>query len=230
MTDDLMHERLAEAGARWRESQPERPVVVPPLRSRSPRWVVPAAAALVVAVAGGGWAVARLGQGPASSGGPAASTSSGPTPTHAVSPTPLPGPSPHGLRPCTADELHVTPSVEGAMGTTYLTLTISGPDDACRLQGFPEVTLLAGGQPLDVQVEQQPGRTHAVKVTPSPSATLVLGWSPTHSCADVDNDTIRVTLADGSSLEVPGFGQTSCNPGEADLQPLVVQPFAPVTG
>ena len=223
MSDDRMHDRLTGAGERWRAGQPERPVPLPALRSRSSRLVVPAAAALVVAAAGGGWAVAQLAQEAPGPGGPATSTSPEPT-TTPPSATTSPD-RPQGPRECTADDLAATQTTEGAMGTTYLTVMLDATGAPCRLQGYPDVTLLAGGQPLDVPVQHHPQPITRVTVGGQGFAALEIGWSPTHSCADVDNDTIRVTLPDGSSLEVPGFGPTSCSPGEADFQPLTLRPF-----
>lgn len=223
MSDDRMHEHLIGAGERWRAGQPERPVPLPALRSRSSRLVVPAAAALVVAAAGGGWAVAQLGQEAPGPGGPASSTSPEPTQTP---PSARTEPArPHGLRDCTADDLQVTPTTEGAMGTTYMSVMLDSNAEPCQLQGYPDVTLLAGGQPLAVPVQHQPQPITRVTVGDLGFAEFEIGWSPDHSCAGVDNDTIRVTLPDGSSFEVPGFGPTSCSPGEADYQPLTLRPF-----
>ena len=213
MSDDRMNDRLTDAGTRWREGQPDRHVAVPVLRQRSTRLPVYAAAAVVLAVAGGGWALGRADHGSTPSSGPSAATSASPTPA--------------GPRDCTAADLSTTQTTDAAMGTAYLEVTFSGPEAGCRLQGVPEVALLDHGRPLDVEVQAQAGDRGPVRVDARRSAALQLGWSPTHSCADVDNDIIRITLPDGTSLEVPGFGQTSCNPGEADLQPLQVQPFTP---
>jgi hypothetical protein len=134
--------------------------------------------------------------------------------------------TPADLRPCSADELHVTPSMGGAAGTAYLDLAISGSADPCRLEGSPGVALLDHGQQILVY-RAQVGALHTrpVVVTSSPSAALTIGWSVSHSCENVDNDQIRVTLADGSSFTTPGFGPTSCNPGEPALSAITVEPF-----
>jgi hypothetical protein len=137
--------------------------------------------------------------------------------------------TPADLRPCSADELHVTPSMGGAAGTAYLDLAISGSADPCRLEGSPGVALLDHGQQILVY-RAQVGALHTrpVVVTSSPSAALTIGWSVSHCCVSVDNDRIRVTLPDGSSFTTPGFGRTSCNPGEPTLSDLRVEPFRPV--
>lgn len=230
MTDDRMHDRLTRAGEGWRRDQTAPAIDLASVtRSRShlPAY---AAAAAVLAIAGGGWVIGSLGGDEAP-----------PTPPATSLPKPAPGivawrnlapthaRTPAELRPCSADELHVTPSTGGAAGTTYLELQISGSDDPCRLEGRPGVALLDHGQQI-LAYRSQVGDLGSVPVvvTSSPSATLTIGWSVSHSCEDVDNDQIRITLPDGSSFSTPGFGPTSCNPGEPVLSEISVEPFRPI--
>jgi hypothetical protein len=231
MTDDLMHERLTRAGQDWRRAQP--PLELDPAPTMRPRRPIPAyaaAAAAVLAIAGGGWAVGSLG---GDDPRPAPPVESLPRPAHGVvawknlAPTHVGTPA--NLPPCSADELHATPSMGGAAGTAYLDLELSGTGDPCRLEGVPQVTLLDHGTRIPVY-SSDVGHTNIrpVVVTSSPSATLTIGWSVSHSCEDVDNDQIRVTLPDGSSFTTPGFGPTSCNPGEPALSELSVEPFRPI--
>ena len=227
MTDDRMHERLTRAGQDWRRAEPPLELDPTPTTRRGRR--IPAyaaAAAAVLAVAGGGWAIGSLGGEPL----PAPPTDALPQPAPGVVPWKNLPPShtrtPATLRPCSADELHVTPSMGGAAGTAYLDLEISGTADPCRLEGSPGVALLDHGRQIPVY-RSQVGylNIRPVVVTASPSAALTIGWSVLHSCENVDNDQIRVTLPDGSSFTTPGFGPTSCNPGEPSLSEISVEPF-----
>jgi hypothetical protein len=228
MTDERMHDRLSRAGAEWRREQAAPEVdLTTATRTRSHLPTYAAAAAAVLAIAGGGWAVGQLG---ADSNGPATPHPTLPRPTPGVVPwadlPPTHAGTPASLRPCSADELHVTPSIGGAAGTAYLDLEISGPDDSCRLEGIPQVTLLDHGAKIPVYRSQVGyANIRPVVVTQLPSATLTIGWSVSHSCDDVDNDQVRITLPDGSSFTTSGFGPTSCNPGEPALSDLSVEPF-----
>jgi hypothetical protein len=228
MTDERMHDRLTRAGAEWRRDQAAPEIDLTALtRSRSHLPTYAAAAAAVLVVAGGGWAVGQLG---GDSGGPTTQRPALPRPGPGVVPWKNLAPSSTGtpatLRACSADELHVTPSIGGAAGTSYLDLEISGPDDACRLEGIPQVTLLDHGAKIPVYRSQVGyANIRPVVVTQRPSATLTIGWSVSHSCDDVDNDQVRITLPNGSSFTTSGFGPTSCNPGEPALSDLSVEPF-----
>jgi hypothetical protein len=241
MSDERMDRRLTQAGAQWRDGiRPAPPVDVAALDAGRFRWVVPvAAAAAVVAAIGIGVRVLPSGD---SESGPIVEspTTTPPTsgdlvpwadlpPTRAEEPTEVVPPrrDPARLRACGADDLDVDRFVEGAAGTMYLELTLAlATDDACHVTGFPDVTLLDHGSVVPVEVTHaRVGSQEPVAVVPGSPATLMIGWSVSHSCAAVDNDQVRVAFPDGSALTVPGFGRTSCNPGEADLQGVSVAPF-----
>ena len=149
MTDDRMHERLVRAGQDWRAAQP--PVHLDPATAAhggNRTLVYAAVAAAVLAVAGGGWALGNTGGDPR----PASPAHSLPTPAPGVVPwknlAPTHVSTPADLRSCSADDLHVTPSIGGAAGTAYLDVEISGTDDPCRLEGSPGVALLDHGQQI----------------------------------------------------------------------------------
>lgn len=233
MTDDHMHDRLTRAGAEWRRDQGVPDVDLTTVtRSRSHLPAYAAAVAAVLVIAGGGWAVGQLGGGDSVPRSPTSTPSLPQASPGVVAWKDLPPThtdSAAELRPCSADDLHVTPSTAGAAGTAYLDLEISGAATPCRLSGLPQVTLLDHGTEIPA-FRDQVGHTdiRPVIVTSSRSVTLTIGWSVSHSCAQVDNDTIRVTLDDGSSFTTPGFGRTTCNPGEPALADLNVEPFQQV--
>ncbi|HWJ83409.1 MAG TPA: DUF4232 domain-containing protein [Nocardioides sp.] len=225
--DDRMDERLRTHAARWREDLPE----VAPFSPRAPRraGVVAAAAAAAVLVVVGAGVVLRSGTDRADAP-PADRTSPSPAPrvvpwadlppTHPTLPTtPAPACGP-------GDVAAGRPRTEGAAGTEYLTVDLRLTGDApCWVSQDPAVTFLSAGEPLDLRVtKNQPDATPGTRVLVDGShpATLTIGWAVSHSCPAVDNDEIRVTLGPNDvPLSLPGFGLSSCNPGEERSLPFV---------
>lgn len=241
MSDERMDQRLNRAGEAWRATVPPAgPLGAVALDSRPPGWVAVVAAAAAVAIAAtvGIWALPDGSR----DGAPVVEPST-PTPTTpaydvvpwadlpATLPTvptrALPPPrDPRRTRPCGAEDLGVDRFVEGAGGTTYLELTFYlAIDDGCYVAGAPRVELLDHGEVLPATVRGDGVDGDAVAVVPAASASLMIGWGVSHSCAAVDNDQVRLTFRDGSTLLVRGFGPTMCNPGEAAYQVVTVQPF-----
>lgn len=153
-------------------------------------------------------------------------TRGGPQPDH-----PAAAPSVRrGLASCAAGDLVAGPhAVRAAAGTTYLTATlVLAPGvEPCTVEGRPRVIVLSGGRPAGVPTvaDEGLGEARPVTVLPDRSAKVTLGWAVSHYCGPVDNDAIRLLVAPGLSLDVPGFGATSCNPGEG-RPPLRVGPYS----
>lgn len=248
MGDERMDHRLREYGARWREALPE-PAEPAPAEGLSRRsgWLVAAAAVAVLVVVGGVLFAIRGGDDQ-----PAPPAATSPTPPSAepavvVPWEPLPATHPDipGIESPTADEVAaaracwitdlavVGRSVEGAAGTTYLTVEVGlalerRGDEPCRLSGYPDVTLLDGEEAIDVQVrEDESVGSEPVLVTEDHPALVTIGWSPGHFCPVVHNDVVHLRLgripqaAEPVPLAVAGFGRTTCNPGEEDNPPVV---------
>jgi hypothetical protein len=234
--DDL-DRRLRSYAERWRDGLPEpagvHPEAVTAGGHRS-RWLVPLAAAAVLAVAVGVTYASR-GSHPA----PRPSDTPGVVPwaplpaTHPALPTRTTPPSPDpaqiaATRACTdADLGHSRPQADGAGGTTYLTVTLvlTGPSP-CRLEGRPHVVLLDHGAPVDVPIQpwklDGSGPAGPVLVTTAHPAVVTVAWAVSHSCPAVDNDRLEITLGAGlAPFTVPGFGRSSCNPGEGSSAVLV---------
>ncbi|GAA3651256.1 hypothetical protein GCM10022237_08810 [Nocardioides ginsengisoli] len=228
--DDL-HQRLSDAGRRWREGLPPATEAVrhvaPPQRGPR-RWTVPvaaaAAAAAVAAIAG---ASVVLRSGDDQSPKPPVATQPTPTPTPTPPPTPPTGPppSPTGPVACGPDDLVAgAPQTEGAAGTAVIIvpLTLAAGAEPCTIEGYPDVALLQHGTDLGLTGTHNtafpPSR---IRMAPGATADVSIGWAVSHYCGNVDNDQIRITLPGGQILTVPGFGQSSCSPGEQGSPPWV---------
>ncbi|WP_183092820.1 DUF4232 domain-containing protein [Nocardioides stalactiti] len=122
--------------------------------------------------------------------------------------------------PCGAGDL-VAGAVdrEGAAGTSYLTvsLELARGAEPCTVRGYPSVLVLSDGRPAGVPTVDDSGlgRPERLTVLPDRSAKVTLAWSVDHYCGPVDNDGIRLWVADGLPIDLPGFGPTSCSPGES---------------
>ncbi|HWU21364.1 MAG TPA: hypothetical protein VN088_07565, partial [Nocardioides sp.] len=144
------------------------------------------------------------------------------------------GPSPAQLRDAaacrTGDLVHGRVQGDGAAGTAYLTTRLSlaagrRPCTLARSFGvklYDHGTLIPTGPPLGDQVARGP-----VLITRAWPAGLSVGWAVSHVCGRYDNTTIRVHL-DGSAgaFDLPGFGRTTCNPGEPAMESVVTPPIA----
>ena len=134
-----------------------------------------------------------------------------------------------GPHPCAGGDLVAGGSrLETAAGTTYLTATLELAKgvEPCSVEGFPVVVLLSDDRPAGVATVPDDGLGPARRlvVLPDRSVRVTLAWAVSHYCGPVDNDAIRFWIASDLPLEVPGFGPTSCNPGE-DRPPARVGPF-----
>ncbi|GAB3860358.1 hypothetical protein GCM10028801_23070 [Nocardioides maradonensis] len=243
--DDLdrrMDERLARAGRVWRESLPaaREPDLVAPGRHRA-RWLVPSAAAAAVALVVGG-VVGLVGHG----GGAdaplpgASSSAAGVVPwaalpaTHPRLPVRWVGPTAatiYAARPCgTGDVDHGKAVGGGAAGTAYVTtrLSLAPGHSSCRLPASFGARLLDHGTPIPTGPSGLGGRRPVpVLITRAWPAELSVGWSVTHVCGHVDNTTIRVSLIKAGTFDLPGFGRTTCNPGEPMTEPLDLPAIQP---
>jgi hypothetical protein len=224
--DDL-HQRLSDAGRRWREGLPPAAEPVQPAARRAPRrWAVPvaaAAAAAAVAAIAGASVVLRSGeeQGPK----PPVATQPTPTPPPTSPPSSSPPPPPTGPVACgPGDLLAGRPQTEGAAGTAIIVvpLTLAAGAEPCTIEGYPDVALLQNGADLGLTPTHNtafpPSR---IRMTPGAPANVSIGWAVTHYCGKVDNDRIRITLPGGQVLTLPGFGPSSCSPGEQGSPPWV---------
>ena len=235
---DELDLRLSEHAARWRATLPvaaEPDLRFPAERSTTRALRLPALAALATAVVFAGvWFLGgRHSETPSPATPPTANEvvpwAALPT-TDPVLPTTRGGPSAQEIaaaRPCAAGDLTVLRrDLEPAMGTAYLTvqLALDGPTP-CRIEGYSEVFLLdPTGAVLDVEVEPDVATgPQPVLVTPTEPAAVVVTWSPSHYCGQLDNPRIRIGIPDNAGeVTVDGFGPTTCNPGEGRPAPRVL--------
>ncbi|HET7387809.1 MAG TPA: DUF4232 domain-containing protein [Nocardioidaceae bacterium] len=239
---DRMDALLGEYADRWRDTQPDPPVVAPSSWNDSPHgpsrwWLVPAAAAAVAAVIVG---VAVSGPGtPQATAPPAAHQSNASQtpvatgvvpwkplpathpdiPTHKVPPSPDPAVAAQAP-PCKAGQLKVTREPGGAAaGTLYYSILLqlrSGA--ACRLEGRPDVRLLDHGRaaaiPLKYGGHWADGYRGPVLVGNGEAASIRLAWTEDWCAPPVTNDQIVVTLPSGRTVRVQGLGKSPiCNDG-----------------
>lgn len=108
--------------------------------------------------------------------------------------------------------------LETVAGTAYRTTTLElAPGvEPCSVDGYPSVIVLSDGRPAGVGTESDPGlgRARRLTVLPDRSAKVTLGWAVFGYCGPTVNDTIRLLIAPDLSLEIAGFGPTSCRPGD----------------
>jgi len=248
--NDGVENRLTQYADRWRAAQPAVPEIDIPLLlghrevGRRVRWIVPLAAAAVVALVIGGLQIASRTR--AAPPPPAATPSPGSVvpwapldPTHPSIPMVTIPPSPDpaeaaGLPSCRADELKTTAQRDGAGGTNYLFVTFKSSAGSCSLSGRPQVALWGKGRLLSIPVEE--GKVtgdsyeHPVRVDENHAAVLGLSWTSLWCADPVVNDSIRLSLPhNGGTVEVEGFGHSPyCNgePGSGPT-PIVVAPFQP---
>jgi len=218
--DERMDARLQRHGARWREALPA-PAEPSPVGSfPRRRWPVPVAAAAAVAVVVGLTFALAAGD-RSDDSAPAEEPSSTPPDTAPSSDT----------APCGPGDLVATDRrLEGAAGTTYLTIDVVLARGAapCTVEGYPEVVLLEHGvlAPVEI-VHDGPDSARTLVVESGRPVAVVLAWALSHHCRPIDNDIIVIRIGDGAEVQIDGFGQTSCNPGEGE-QPVRVRPLKPV--
>jgi len=246
MSDDL-DTRLRDYANRWRQNVPT--ARLDPAALTSPRrrqWPALVAASVVTVLVGVGAVLIRaeiIDDGPT----PPASSPTGlvdgmvpflplpptypniPTETIPASPDPALAAD---LPACRAADLTVTDRMGAAMGTTIIRVLIRGKAGVeCRLEGYPGVTFLDHGTPLDLPTEHSRDDSdyrQPVRVTPDDVAVLSLWWASEWCGVQVDNDRIRATLPEqGGTLEFAGFGQTRCSPSAGDPAPITIWSFAP---
>jgi len=127
--------------------------------------------------------------------------------------------APSGPAACGSGDLvagrHTT---SAAAGTAYLTASLElAPDvEPCAVGGYPGVIVLSGGVPAGVSTvpDESLGRARGLVVLPDRPVRVTLSWAVSHYCGGTVNDALRLRVAPGLTVEVPGFGATSCNPGE----------------
>ena len=110
-------------------------------------------------------------------------------------------------------------------GTSYVTATLRLGEDVapCTVQGYPDVIMLADGRPAGIASvpDQTLGRPRALTVLPDRSAKVTVAWAVLHYCAPVVNDGVRLLVAPGLPLDLPGFGPASCD-GDEGTPPVRV--------
>ncbi|HJQ07399.1 MAG TPA: hypothetical protein VJ872_18260, partial [Nocardioides sp.] len=222
----------------WRDGlgTPGEPELPGPRAAR--RWLVPAAAAAAVAAVVGG-VVGLVGHG-GDAGGPqpAASPTSAVVPwaalpaTHPRMPSRWSGPTATQIsaaRPCGAGDVEHGRTVGGgAAGTAYVTtrLSLAPGRSSCRLVATFGAVLLDHGTPIPTRPPSRGGGHPApVLITRSWPASLSVGWAVSHVCGHYDNTTIRISLIAAGTFDLPGFGTTTCNPGEPMTEPVVIPPI-----
>lgn len=155
-----------------------------------------------------------------------------PAPTPIFSP--LPGlSSTQDLHPCRAADLRTSSNSNGATGAIVLGVTIVNTSTGtCTLENPPQVSLLADGQALAVQIipaaseEATPGPA-TLSVSPGESVIAILVWR--NYCATVlpDGPLVRLTLPKGEQLEVASNAQAvpHCD-SASDPSTLTVNPYS----
>jgi len=129
-------------------------------------------------------------------------------------------PTSPGLPACAAGDLVVgrSSSRQLAGGTTYVTasLELASHVEPCTVDGFPFVLVLADWRPAGVATvtDDSLGDAQQLTVLPDRSVKVTLGWAASHACGPVDDDGVRLQVAPGLSVEVPGFGRSACSPEE----------------
>ncbi|GAB4003078.1 hypothetical protein [Nocardioides ultimimeridianus] len=235
--DDAMDDRLTRAGQAWRADlpAPAEPVLAASSAVRRRRWLVPATAAAMVLVVAGVAAV--IGRGadktPAAGPDPAVVPWADLPATHPRMPVRVVGgvsPAQLAAAPvCGAGDLRPgAVQHDGAMGTEYLdvALHLSAGHQPCRIDArYPDVVLTTSGGGT-VPVGRSPvglsgNRPRSVLVTPAAPAEVVVAWSATHDCRNVDNTGAQWRLGT-VAFQTTGFGRTSCNPGEGPQQPYAL--------
>lgn len=219
--DERMDVRLQRHGARWREALPAPAEPAPVGSFPRRRWPVPVAAAAAVAVVVG-LTFALTAEDRSADPGPAEEPTSAPPSDTAP---------PSDAAPCRRGDLVATDRrLEGAAGTTYLTMTIvlARGAEPCMVEGYPEVVLMEHGvlAPVEV-VHDGPDTAKTLVVASGRPVAVVIAWALSHHCRPIDNDTIVIRMGDDAEVRIDGFGQTSCNPGEGE-QSVLVRPFMPV--
>ena len=157
-----------------------------------------------------------------------------------------PTPPPSGPTICTATDLQIGGSVQGAMGSREgMILLTNTAGAACTLEGRPTITLLdQDGQPITSGVTFAPSEAQweadaqptppgwpVVTVRPGAAAQVRLRWS--NWCPDgAAAPGWRIELPDGSSAAVSGLddiGPPPCN-GQGQPSTVEVGPFEPAAG
>ncbi|RHW24428.1 hypothetical protein D0Z08_24215 [Nocardioides immobilis] len=124
-----------------------------------------------------------------------------------------------GVHPCAAGDLVAGgASRQVTAGTTYLTATLElAPGvEPCTVDGFPFVVVLADWRPAGVATvtDGSLGDARQLTVLPDRSVKVTFGWAASHACGPVDDDAVRLRVAPGLAVEVPGFGRSACSAGE----------------
>ncbi len=124
-----------------------------------------------------------------------------------------------GPQPCAAGDLVTgAQTTEAAAGTSYLTATfeLADGEEPCSVEGYPTVIVLNDGRPGGVATvaDDTLGRAQRLTVLPELPVKLTLGWPVSHYCGPIVADTIRLLVPSDLTVEIAGFGPTSCNPGE----------------
>lgn len=124
-----------------------------------------------------------------------------------------------GVEPCGAGDLVPGRNrIVSSAGTVYLTATLAlAPGvEPCSVDGHPAVILLSGGRPAGVGTEPDPGlgRDRRLTVLPDRTAKVTLSWAVFGYCGPTTNDTVRLLITPDLGVEIPGFGPTSCSPGD----------------
>lgn len=232
LLDERMDQRLKEYGAGWRDALPASAQPAPASAPRR-RWLVPVAAAAAVAVVVGvTFAVTRSDDNPAPPE-PADATATTSAPDAGVVPwAPLPGTFPDisatTLGP-SGDEITAEPEcrpadlrtgnqslMEDGGGSLVLKLDLAlASGAACHLPaGIPTVTMLAGGEPVDVEEHPYSGVPAApVLIAPDDPAVVSIGWSAAGSCPPITNDRIRATLSPTETIGIDVTVPATCDLG-----------------
>jgi hypothetical protein len=122
--------------------------------------------------------------------------------------TPLPEPSPdkRSVDLCTAADLQTSSNSSAATGSVILGVTLLNISESpCILRGYPQMTLTANGQALDVQTVQarvgQESSIPMLTIAPGESAIAIAIWNNYCAKAPKSGLGIHIILATGESLD-----------------------------
>jgi hypothetical protein len=124
--------------------------------------------------------------------------------------TALPDSSPTvGTALCAASDLGTSSNSNGASGDVQIGVTlVNNSKSACLVIGPPQVTLLAGGHALDVQViqtppNQTPPAPAALTIAPGNSVIVILLWQNYCGPPPPDGVTVHLALTTDQALDIP---------------------------
>lgn len=106
---------------------------------------------------------------------------------------------------CTIADLHPSPNVhkEGGNVTLGIALINQSQHDTCNLPPHPQLSLLDGDQPLEIALIPADDEAASLNIAPGESVILVALWQNYCAKAPTSDLTLRLTIRDAQTLDVP---------------------------